>query len=95
MEQVGLLVSPELPWLGASPDGLIVDPPLALIEIKSCRSLLGKKSPAWHQVQGAMAVASDAFGQKVTRCKIIDPVETYNITFDEVWWQRFLKRLKD
>ena len=54
MEQVGLLVNPALPWLGASPDGLVFedatgDPPSCLIEIKSCRSLLGKKSPAWHQ----------------------------------------------
>ena len=54
VEQVGLLVNPALPWLGASPDGLVFedatgDPPSCLIEIKSCRSLLGKKSPAWHQ----------------------------------------------
>jgi len=55
VEQVGLLVHPALPWLGASPDGVSWDATSAtagpghLIEIKSCRSLLGKKSPAWHQ----------------------------------------------
>lgn len=100
VEQVGLLVHPALPWLGASPDGVSWDAtgatagPGHLIEIKSCRSLLGKKSPAWHQVQGAMAIASGAYQCKVTRCKIIDPVETYHICFDETWWEKFLKRLK-
>eukprot|EP00438_Fugacium_kawagutii_P002387 Skav201016 [mRNA] locus=scaffold991:383861:391384:- [translate_table: standard] len=97
VEPVGLLVHPDLPWLGASPDGLSwseADEAPTLIEIKSCRSLLGKKSPAWHQVQGAMAIASGAFQCNVTRCKIIDPVETYNICFDEVWWEKFLQRLK-
>ena len=58
MEQVGLLVNPALPWLGASPDGLVFedagDPPSCLIEIKSCRSLLGKKSPAWHQAKSSI-----------------------------------------
>lgn len=99
VQHVGLLVDPDMPWLGASPDGLVMsterpEMPLHLIEIKSCRTLLGRKSPAWHQVQGAMAIASGAFHTPVTMCKIIDPVETYTIYFDESWWKRFLKRLK-
>ena len=47
-----------------------------------------------NQVQGAMAIASGAYQCKVTKCKIIDPVETYHICFDEAWWEKFLKRLK-
>ena len=105
-EQVGLLVHPEIPWLGASPDGLIM-PQQQLLEVKSCRSMLGKKSPAWHQIQGSMAIASGAFQVPVTMCRLIDPVtwseifgrfaaevETKTIRFDQAWWERFLKRLK-
>ena len=53
---------------------------------------MGKLSA--NQVQGAMAIASGAYQCKVTKCKIIDPVETYHICFDEAWWEKFLKRLK-
>ncbi|CAE7237102.1 NUP98 [Symbiodinium natans] len=95
VEQVGLLVDPSLPWLGASPDGLVMSGSNPqLIEIKSCRTFLGRRSPAWHQVQGAMAIATGAFQTPVTRCKLIDPAETYTIYFDEAWWTKFLERLK-
>ena len=107
-EQVGLLVHPDMPWLGASPDGLIM-PEQQLIEVKSYRSMLGKKSSAWHQMQGSMAIASGAFQVPVTMCRLIDPVtwteihigcsataeaETKTIRFDQAWWESFLKRLK-
>ncbi|CAJ1353817.1 unnamed protein product [Effrenium voratum] len=96
VQSVGLLVSKQFPWLGASPDGLVMsgDQPQYLIEIKSMRASLGKKSPAWHQMQGAMAIASDAFGVPVELCKLIDPVENYNIRFDKPWWDRYLVRLR-
>ena len=96
VQQVGLFVHPELPWLGASPDGihLVDEKPLHLIEVKSMRTLLGRRSPAWHQVQGAMAVASAALSIPVHSCKLIDPVETYTVRFEEAWWLRYLQRLK-
>ena len=96
VQQVGLFVHPELPWLGASPDGLHGSgrSPQHLIEIKSTRTLLGARSPAWHQVQGAMAVASAALGVPVHTCKLIDPAETYTVRFDEGWWAKYLQRLK-
>ena len=95
-QTVGLLVHPDLPWLGASPDGLVMSDvgQAHLIEIKSCKASLGRKSPAWHQVQGAMAIASGAFHQPVTLCKIIDAETTYNIVFEEEWWKKLLKLLK-
>ncbi|CAE8610024.1 unnamed protein product, partial [Polarella glacialis] len=94
VEQIGVLVAKDFPWLAASPDGLVVSEdgrPLRLVEVKSFDMVLHAKSPGWHQ---AMAIASSAFGVPIHSTSFITPTETYNVRFDAAWWGRYSKKLQ-
>lgn len=89
-ETLGTLVAPELPWLAASPDGVVVSRgsglPIGLLEVKSFPVHLERGSPAWTQVQGSMAIASRSFGRPVHWCDVIMPDRTSRVKFDAASW---------
>lgn len=93
---IGTLVDPDVPWLAASPDGIVLaadGSPSQLIEVKSHSVAMCSRAPVWAQVQGSMAIASGCFGRPVHRCKVVTPDETFAVNFDKPWWQRRLQRL--
>lgn len=98
VETLGTLVSPSMPWLAASPDGVVLDgeggKPLRLLEVKSYRLEMSARSPVWAQVQGSMAIASDAYGEPVHKCIVATKDETSTLRFDQEWWNRYVRKLR-
>eukprot|EP00929_Paragymnodinium_shiwhaense_P113271 TRINITY_DN81533_c0_g1_i1.p1 TRINITY_DN81533_c0_g1~~TRINITY_DN81533_c0_g1_i1.p1 ORF type:complete len:336 (+),score=77.50 TRINITY_DN81533_c0_g1_i1:109-1116(+) len=75
VEETGLCVWREEPWLAASPDGIVFEgDEVGALEIKCCRDAASMwntdqlKGEFYDQLQGEMAVLSSALQQKVTWC---------------------------
>jgi len=105
VREVGVLISPDVPWLAASPDGVVDDNgTLGLLEIKTSShvrrgglvELMKKRPHIKAQIMGSLRLIRDVV-PGITWCDLFlwSPRfhEVLRITYDEEYWQKLYRKL--
>lgn len=92
VDEAGLVLHPDEPWLGASPDGFVGAD--GLIEVKA-PATVRHEVPPYHyaQIQGQMEIADRGWCDYAQWCD--GELHVKRIARDRVWWDNALPKLRE